>query len=332
MSPDMFHSNFRMSRMHFDTLIELLSGHGGLEYQPNLRRFDSRKAVAMMLARLSTTATCREVGNMFGVARGVVSKVTYAVACVLLRRLSKLVRTPTTAAEWMHIAERWAASGRSRIANVVGAIDGCHIPIWKPSGPGAAVFCNRKQRFSFNVQAVVDDRGLFISLLAGPPGSSHDASLESRSAFARCAQATIPAAHYLLADSGYAAFPWQLTPYKDMHYDVPLTPVQTLFNRLHASARSVVEHTFGAWKSRWRKLTKMDMRLKEHTLAFIRAAAVLHNYVEMSEHNWPDVNTAFDEWPEPVAQHWAALTEMTDAEREEMSDQREMIALGLYYD
>ena len=64
MSPDMFHSNFRMSRMHFDTLIELLSGHGGLEYQPNLRRFDSRKAVAMMLARLSTTATCREVGNM----------------------------------------------------------------------------------------------------------------------------------------------------------------------------------------------------------------------------------------------------------------------------
>lgn len=52
---------------------------------------------------------------------------------------------------------------------VVGAIDGTHIPIIKPR-ESASDYYNRKGYYSIITQAVVDYRGVFIDVNIGWPG------------------------------------------------------------------------------------------------------------------------------------------------------------------
>jgi len=60
-----------------------------------------------------------------------------------------------------------------QISMVVGAVDGTHILILSPEVNKVDYF-NRKQRFSFNTQAIVGGNLLFYSVTTGFPGSIHD--------------------------------------------------------------------------------------------------------------------------------------------------------------
>jgi len=62
------------------------------------------------------------------------------------------------------------------LPNVLGAIDGSHIPI-TPTREGAADFRNRKHYYSLIMQAVVDHRMLFRDVTAQHPGCNHNASV-----------------------------------------------------------------------------------------------------------------------------------------------------------
>ena len=57
--------------------------------------------------------------------------------------------------------------------NVVGAIDGCHIPIMAPID-NARDYINRKCGNSVIISAVADSKRRFINLSVGYPGSMHD--------------------------------------------------------------------------------------------------------------------------------------------------------------
>jgi len=219
-----------------------------------------------------------------------------------------------------------------KLLNVVGAIDGTHIRIWKPSIAHHVGYINRHKYHSYSVQAVVNDRGLFVNVVVGLPGASHDSGILSRSAFSRHAAATIPRHHFILGDSGYALLPWLLSPYEDMDHNEPLSEEAVAFNRAHASTRSIVERAFGALKSRWRKLHKMDMRKQRAVVTLIRCSFVLHNFVEMLEHKaeWPDVNIVFESWPAVAARAYPAVRAMSDAQRDEMEGERNGLAAFVF--
>ncbi|KAL0430948.1 UNVERIFIED_CONTAM: hypothetical protein Sradi_0720800, partial [Sesamum radiatum] len=80
---------------------------------------------------------------------------------------------------------------------------------------------------------------------------------------ARCCTPTagvkVPTGNYYLCDNGYGNVEGFLTPYKGVRYHLKEWDRGTggpqssreLFNLRHASARNVIERTFGLLKTRW---------------------------------------------------------------------------------
>lgn len=71
---------------------------------------------------------------------------------------------------------------------------------------------------------------------------------------------TPPEGKCFVVDSGYPNRKDYLAPYRRTIYhphqwgDRPPNIASEWFNKLHSSIHSVIEHTFGVWKEKWRTL------------------------------------------------------------------------------
>ncbi|VEN62190.1 unnamed protein product [Callosobruchus maculatus] len=126
---------------------------------------------------------------------------------------------------------------------IIGAIDGCHIKIDKPSNDPDS-YINRKGFYSIQMHAVCDHRRKIIDLFVGYP------------------------------DSGYPLQKYVLTPYRDRGN---LNRYQNNFNVKLSQNRYVIEHCFGILKQKFRQLYHVKLRDIPLIVHFIRAACVLHN-------------------------------------------------------
>ena len=176
-------------------------------------------------------------------------------------------------------------SEKSKVPNVVAAIDGSHIPIKAPKENHEDYF-NRKHFYSYLVQGIVDSSGLFLSVVTGFPGSLHDSRMLRLSDVYWAAEnedilmeptldlrGTV-IRPLVVGDSAYPLKTWLLPVIKD---NGALNRDQKKFNKELSKARIVSEHAFGLLKGRWRALLK---RLDEdhwRTPNTIIACCVLHN-------------------------------------------------------
>lgn len=85
---------------------------------------------------------------------------------------NEYIKFPTTMAETMRCIETF--TDKSRLPNIVGAIDGTHIKIISLRDSAVDYF-SRNQQHDFIIQGVADDKRLFLDFSAGYPGSFHDA-------------------------------------------------------------------------------------------------------------------------------------------------------------
>jgi hypothetical protein len=159
----------------------------------------------------------------------------------------------------------------SGFPQVIGAIDGTHIPIKSPGGNEAELYRNRKGYFSINVQAIVDSTCKFTDIVVRWPGATHDATIFNNSLICqRFEQNEFDG--FLLGDSGYPCRRYLLTPFLNLD-----THAQLRYNRSHIVTRTVVEKTFGQWKERFRcLLTPLRLALPTSQNVVI-ATACLHN-------------------------------------------------------
>ncbi|XP_042299469.1 protein ANTAGONIST OF LIKE HETEROCHROMATIN PROTEIN 1-like [Sceloporus undulatus] len=169
-SDEMWKRTFRMPRAIFNMLVK--------ELRPHLTRRDTRlrkavpveKQIAMAVMYLAHKGSYATVATFFGVGKSTAYR---AIIHVFLCMGTHLLRRAVYLGDHRKVM---AGFERLGFPQVVGAIDGCHIPIIAPAHEGAQ-YIKRKQTQSMILQATCDHNGIFLDLFTGFAGSNHDTFL-----------------------------------------------------------------------------------------------------------------------------------------------------------
>lgn len=159
-----FKEAFRVSKPLFHDICEALREK--LEPLPNLLSTkvpcSVEKKVGMTLYKLATCGEYRTVGDVFGVHKSTVHKHFYSVIKAINSTLMKeFIQMPDEERAQL-ISHRFKTI--CGIPQIIGCIDGSHIPILAPS-EGRKDFVNRKSWTSLVLQAVVDDSCKYVSYI-----------------------------------------------------------------------------------------------------------------------------------------------------------------------
>ena len=290
---DYFRRLLRMNRESFDLLLNVIRNR--LTRQNTVLRncLTPEKVLASGLLRLAHGNSYETIGPALNVGRTTAIEACQDVVEALYDLRNEYIEFPTTVAETMWCIETF--TDKSRLPNIVGAIDGTHIKIVAPRDSAVDYF-SRNQQHDFIIQAVADGKGLFLDFAAGYPGSIHDARVyRNSSLYLRASNGDIlkePVERigitdiqpYLVGDSAYPISPWLMKPYPEATRD----PGEITFNKELSSARVTIECAFGRLKSRWRILQKrLDSRIT-FSVKIAIACAVLHNFCIKIGDEWED--------------------------------------------
>lgn len=227
----------------------------------------------MVLITLRYLATCsmlRLLGDCNGVDVSTVSRVITKVTAAIASLRPEYISMPINEVESKEVMQGFF--NISRFPRCIGAIDCTHIKISSPGGDEAENFRNRKNFFSFNVQAVCDSKLRIEDIVCRWPGSAHDSSIFLNSRLRHDFESGIYGDGLLVGDAGYAVNNYLITPLRTVR-----SPAENVFNEAQIRTRNPIERCFGVLKRRFPVLS-LGIRLNiEKVEATIVAAAIIHN-------------------------------------------------------
>ncbi|XP_026830950.1 protein ALP1-like [Ooceraea biroi] len=179
-----------------------------------------QKQVAVCVYFLSSCCEYRVVGNVFGIHKSTVWKCIHKVVDVInTKLLHQWIFMPKND-ECQTIAALFER--RTNIPQLIGAIDGSHIPILPPSD-GYRDYINRKGWPSMVLQAVVNNTYKFRNIFCGEPGACHDAAVFKKSNLYKNHDSLIPyqtkvvlnrpIPYLIMGDSAYPLLDWLIKGY-----------------------------------------------------------------------------------------------------------------------
>lgn len=301
---NIWREHFRVSRQTFRYICDLV-GHHLLRQDTNMRRaIPVERGVGVALWRLATGNSYQTTGLTFGVGRCTALKLKDEFC-------SDFIKFPKGEAETRHAIEEFQEI--SSFPQVVGAIDGSHIPIIAPN-EDANDYYNRKQFHSVILQGVTDAQGRFIHFSTWYAGSIHDARVLRMSSLMNevedgriLVSPILRTVHgdevkpLLVADPAYKLTNWCMKPYPER---AAITASQREFNKTLSRARVVIEQAFGMLKERWRcLLVKLDVSIDKIPQTVI-ACCILHN-ICLNIHDETEVDPHNDgPYPPPPLPAW----------------------------
>ena len=201
-----FYKRFRMTKHSARFLIELVGDE--LETQRLPGSFKVLSALHMMAAGCMQSTT----GNLMGISQSCQSKTLHTFLDALLPHRRNIVRFPDDL-----IAVKRAFNELSGMPNIIGAVDGTHVHIKKPSGvPNPEIYYNRKSQTSINTQVVAGTDLRFYNVVARWAGSTHDSRIfRSCTLFNRIETEDLRGKSYPFGDKGYPSLPFMLTPIRE---------------------------------------------------------------------------------------------------------------------
>lgn len=151
-------STFRMSKKTFTILCDIIRTE--LEPKPlflvSRQPLSVEKQIAIALYKLVSCAEYRVIGNVMGVHKSTIHKCLFRVTKAINNVMVKNYIFMPSEDEAKFIALQFKK--KSFIPQLIGSIDGTHIPITAPRD-GFRDFVNRKGWTSYNVMAIVDHNG-----------------------------------------------------------------------------------------------------------------------------------------------------------------------------
>ena len=130
----------------------------------------------MALWRLASGNPYRTVASTFGIGKSTAVKIINSFIDVLNELYEDWITFPASVQETFEAIQQFSDNTLLNIPQILGAIDGSHIPIKVPKHNKESYF-NQKHFYSMNLQAVVAFDGPFLDISAGFPGSIHDARI-----------------------------------------------------------------------------------------------------------------------------------------------------------
>ena len=245
--------------------------------------------LAITLRYLATGETFRSLSFQFRVAHNTIGKMIPEVCEALIAEYApEVISIPITVEGWQAIAEKFEK--KWNFPHCVGAIDGKHVAIKKPSKSGS-LFFNYKKFFSIILLAIADADYRFIHVEVGREGSCSDTQVFNHSemyeAFANNELHLPPpdemtndnerTPYFLLGDDAFALKTWLLKPYSRRS----LSKEERIFNYRLSRARRVVENAFGLLVQRFRVLLKTMEVNPESAKSITLACVMLHNLIIM---------------------------------------------------
>ncbi|KAJ4427679.1 hypothetical protein ANN_25328 [Periplaneta americana] len=264
-----FRNRYRFTKENARKVIELV--------RPNLYESEDNRGLSISIETQVLTALRYyarsgyqdNTADLHNISQASVSRIITNVSVAIAGLAPRYVRFPreekrmTTARKFYDIA---------RFPQVIGAIDGTHIPITNPGGELAQIYINRKGWYSLNVQVISDASFQILDIVARWRGSAHDSRIFNESRIKERFEQHEFGRFILLGDSGYGVHKYLLTPLRN-----PETRQERVYNTCHKKTRNVVERCFGCWKGRFRCLTKNIGTRLGTAKNIIVACAVLHN-------------------------------------------------------
>ncbi|XP_064638287.1 putative nuclease HARBI1 [Lineus longissimus] len=277
-SDDAFFDRFRFTKDGFNQLMHFI-GDDIPEPENNRGHPMSPRTQVLVALRYYATGSFQIVhGDLQGVSQPSASRLVKRVSGLLTRKRAEVIRFPIGQEAVENKRKFYEQYG---FPDVLGCVDGVHVPIEAPSLDEREIYRCRKGFMSLNVQGIADTDLKFINIVNRWPGSTHDSRIfdNSRICF-QLEQRQFEG--LLLGDKGYACLPFLMTQFRN-----PAGRAQRRYNRSHKSTRSAVEIMFGIWKRKFPCL-KQGIRVKLDTaMSVITATAVLHNIaIDLKE---PDV-------------------------------------------
>ena len=183
-TPDMldhkYHRSYKMSFLAFEHLVSELTPF----LRPTADMFvrspvPVRKQISLVVYRLAQGLFCKAMDDLYGYGQFTLRKYTLIICKVLSPQdglFRRYIHTPTGHRLTDTIRKFCDIIG---LPNIVGAIDGTHIPLsCKPQRgltPMPCNFFNRKKFHSVLLQAVCDSERFFWNVCARQPRGIHDA-------------------------------------------------------------------------------------------------------------------------------------------------------------
>ena len=239
----------------------------------------------------------RTVASTFGIGKSTAVEITNSFNDALNELYEDWITFSASVQETSEAIQRFSDNNLFNIPQILGAIDGSHIPIKAPKHNKESYF-NQKHFYSMNLQAVVGFDGRFLDISAGFPGSIHDPRvLRMSGLYGRVLRNEILQGPYInlngvsvgpliVGDSAYPIFPWLLKPYQNVRN---LDPTKVQFNTVLSKIRVIVERALGVLKGRWRCLRKELEILTENVPGTIAACCILHNICIENGEPDPDI-------------------------------------------
>ncbi|CAH1966394.1 unnamed protein product [Acanthoscelides obtectus] len=200
---------------------------------------------------MATQNTLLSIGTRFKVSPTTVISITNKVLYFMLKLKSAYIKFPKNEAEMRDISE-----GFKKYPGVIGAVDGTHIFV-KVEKCQQDSYIDRYRRTSINLMAICDSNTLFTYVFLGYPGSAHDSRVFENSCMCKNIERHGPnfyfldtQKYHLIGDSAFALRTWLITPYQGDN----VTRKQKFHNYYLSSDRVKIEHCFGAYKGRWRRV------------------------------------------------------------------------------
>ena len=223
--------------------------------------------------------------------RSTVSSIIDEVCGELWDALANFVQLPSVKNDWGGISDDFLEF--RNIPHCIGAIDGKHVAMRKPSFSGS-LWHNYKGFFSMVLLAICKARYFSSFVDVGEYGSNNDSGVLNNSHMGKLfkrnevnipnpgeIEGTDVELSYFLV--GHEIFPLTNSLMRPFSGKSLLNEKRKIFNYRLSRAHRIIENTFGILVARWRIFQRPIEGIPERVEKYILATIVLHNYLRQTD-------------------------------------------------